>query len=108
MGKRERSSETVTRVYTINLGRLLHKRHLTFKERAPKAVKAIRKFAAKEMKTSDVRLDVKLNKAVWSRVRGVRETVCCVHTHTHRERERGSGGQHEGSREWKRLCVKCT
>lgn len=82
MGKRERSSETVTRVYTINLGRLLHKRHLTFKERAPKAVKAIRKFAAKEMKTSDVRLDVKLNKAVWSRVRGVRETVCCVHTHT--------------------------
>ena len=53
MGKRERSSETVTRVYTINLGRLLHKRHLTFKERAPKAVKAIRKFAAKEMKTSD-------------------------------------------------------
>merc|ERR1711907_328187 len=67
MGERRQKSETVTREYTINLHKLLHKRHLTFKERAPKAVKAIRTFAAKEMKTSDVRLDVKLNKAVWSR-----------------------------------------
>ena len=86
MGKRERSSETVTRVYTINLGRLLHKRHLTFKERAPKAVKAIRKFAAKEMKTSDVRLDVKLNKAVWSKVR-----LCVCVCNREREREREDG-----------------
>lgn len=34
---------------------------------APKAVKEIRKFAQKAMGTTDVRLDVKLNKAVWSR-----------------------------------------
>jgi large subunit ribosomal protein L31e len=34
---------------------------------APKAVKEIRKFAQKVMGTTDVRLDVKLNKAVWSR-----------------------------------------
>ena len=34
---------------------------------APKAVKEIRKFAQKAMGTADVRLDVKLNKAVWSR-----------------------------------------
>merc|ERR1711907_299341 len=42
MGERRQKSETVTREYTINLHKLLHKRHLTFKERAPKAVKAIR------------------------------------------------------------------
>lgn len=35
---------------------------------APRAVKEIRKFAQAHMKTKDVRLDVKLNKAVWSRV----------------------------------------
>lgn len=39
----------------------------TFKKMAPKAVKEIRNFAQKAMGTSDVRLDVKLNKAVWSR-----------------------------------------
>ncbi|CAI6004613.1 unnamed protein product [Closterium sp. NIES-65] len=37
---------------------------------APKAIKEIRKFAAKAMNTKDVRVDVKLNKQVWSR--GVR------------------------------------
>ena len=41
----------------------------SFKQRAPKAIKVIRAFAKKEMKTSDVRLDVKLNKHVWSKVR---------------------------------------
>jgi ribosomal protein L31E len=40
-----------------------------FKKHAPLAVKEIRKFAKRVMNTSDVRLDVKLNKAVWSRVR---------------------------------------
>ena len=34
-------------------------------------MKEIRKFAKRVMNTSDVRLDVKLNKAVWSRVRPV-------------------------------------
>lgn len=37
-----------------------------FKKRAPQAIKAIKKFAEKQMKTSDVRIDTKLNKAVWS------------------------------------------
>ena len=43
---------------------------MTFTKRAPRAVSEIRKFATKMMKTRDVRLDVKLNKAVWSQ--GVR------------------------------------
>lgn len=39
----------------------------TFKKKAPKAIKEIRKFAQKAMATTDVRVDVKLNKQVWSR-----------------------------------------
>lgn len=38
-----------------------------FKRRAPRAIKAIKTFAEKQMKTSDVRIDTKLNKAVWRR-----------------------------------------
>lgn len=56
-----------TREYTINLHKRLHS--ITFKKRAPRAVKEIKKFAQKIMKTKDVRVDVKLNKAVWSQVR---------------------------------------
>lgn len=39
----------------------------TFKKKAPNAIKEIRKFAQKAMGTNDVRVDVKLNKQVWSR-----------------------------------------
>ncbi|KAJ0031086.1 hypothetical protein Pint_13334 [Pistacia integerrima] len=41
--------------------------HHTFKKKAPKAIKEIRKFAEKAMGTKDVRVDVKLNKHIWSR-----------------------------------------
>lgn len=62
--KESRSKEVVTREYTINLHKRTHK--CSFKKRAPRAVKEIRAFAQKAMGTSDVRLDVKLNKAVWT------------------------------------------
>jgi ribosomal protein L31E len=38
----------------------------TFKKKAPNAIKEIRKFAQKAMGTNDVRVDVKLNKHIWS------------------------------------------
>ena len=60
--------KVVTREYTINLHKRLH--GITFKKRAPRAVKEIRKFAQKQMDTEDVRIDIRLNKQVWSR--GVR------------------------------------
>ncbi|WOK91995.1 60S ribosomal protein L31 [Canna indica] len=63
-----RKEEVVSREYTINLHKRLH--GCTFKKMAPKAIKEIRKFAQKAMGTTDVRVDVKLNKHVWSR--GVR------------------------------------
>jgi large subunit ribosomal protein L31e len=63
-----KANEPVTREYTVNLHKRCHR--TCFKKKAPKAVKQIREFAMKMMGTSDVRLDVKLNKAVWSQ--GVR------------------------------------
>ena len=39
----------------------------TFKKKAPKAIKEIKAFAEKAMGTKDVRVDVKLNKQIWSR-----------------------------------------
>nr|AAV90720.1 60S ribosomal protein L31 [Aedes albopictus] len=58
-------NEVVTRECTINLNRRLHK--VGYKKRAPRAVKIVRKFAEKEMGTNDVRIDTRLNKALWHR-----------------------------------------
>uniref|UniRef100_A0A3Q3AIJ3 Large ribosomal subunit protein eL31 n=1 Tax=Kryptolebias marmoratus TaxID=37003 RepID=A0A3Q3AIJ3_KRYMA len=52
----------------VNL--LIEEKKKGFKKRAPRAIKEIRKFAMKEMGTPDVRIDTRLNKAVWSK--GVR------------------------------------
>ncbi|QPG74482.1 60S ribosomal protein L31 [Brettanomyces nanus] len=62
--------DPVTREYTINLHKRLHGE--TFKRRAPRAVKEIKKFAKLHMGTEDVRLDPKLNVALWKRgIQGV-------------------------------------
>jgi large subunit ribosomal protein L31e len=57
--------EPCAREYTINLHKRLH--GIKFKGRAPRAIKEIKAFAAKVMKTKDVRLDAGLNKAVWAK-----------------------------------------
>jgi len=56
--------DVVTREYTIHLHKRVHGR--SFKKRAPHAVKSIVDFAQKAMGTTDVRLDPKLNQAVWA------------------------------------------
>merc|ERR1719481_192938 len=62
--------EVVTREYTIDMHKRLH--GIGFKYRAPRAVKEIKKFAEKQMGTKDVRIDTRLNKAIWAQgVRGV-------------------------------------
>ncbi|GJR06072.1 60S ribosomal protein L31 [Tanacetum coccineum] len=55
-----RKEEVVTREYTINLHKRLH--GCTFKKKAPKAIKEIKKFAQNAKGTIDVRVDVMLNK----------------------------------------------
>ncbi|KAD4180364.1 hypothetical protein E3N88_28955 [Mikania micrantha] len=77
-----RKEEVVTREYTINLHKRLH--GCTFKKKAPKAIKEIKKFAQKAMGTTDVRVDVKLNKHVWSR--GIRSVPRRVRVRIARKR----------------------
>ena len=55
----------MTREYSIHLHKRVHGR--SFKKRAPWAVKSVVDFAQKTMGTSDVRIDPKLNQAVWAR-----------------------------------------
>ena len=66
INKRPRANKNtaVSRLYTIHLHKRVH--GASFKNRAPRAVKAIKEFAQKAMGVSDVRLDVRLNKFVWS------------------------------------------
>ena len=58
-------TEVVTRECTISIHKLIH--GVGFKKRAPRALKEIGKFAMKEMGTPDVRMDTRLNKAVWAK-----------------------------------------
>jgi len=57
--------DVVTREYTIHLHKYVHGR--SFKKRAPTAVKSIVAFAQREMGTTDVRIDPRLNQAIWER-----------------------------------------
>nr|XP_035968357.1 60S ribosomal protein L31-like [Halichoerus grypus] len=68
-------NEVVTREYTINIHKRIH--GVGFKKRAPRALKQIWKFAMKEMGTPDVRIDTRLNKAVWAKgIRNVPYRIC--------------------------------
>ncbi|EJT73897.1 50S ribosomal protein L31e [Gaeumannomyces tritici R3-111a-1] len=61
--QRSAIADVVAREYTIHLHKRLH--GVTFKDRAPKAIKEIKKFATLAMGTTDVRVDPQLNKKVW-------------------------------------------
>jgi large subunit ribosomal protein L31e len=71
-GKTQRSAiaDVVAREYTIHMHKRLH--GVSFKKRAPRAIKEIKAFATKSMGTTDVRVDPQLNKKVWEQgVKGV-------------------------------------
>jgi large subunit ribosomal protein L31e len=57
---------------------------VTFKKRAPRAIREIKAFAQKAMKTTDVRIDANLNKHVWSR--GVKNVMKRVRVRLARRR----------------------
>ena len=66
MGKKEeRKGLTETAIdTTINIHRLAHRE--TFKKKAPRAITHIKTLVAKMMRTPDVRVDPKLNQALWA------------------------------------------
>ena len=56
--------ETITRVYTINLGKAwITPEH----KRTDRVVNMIREFAKKHMKSNEIKLDQDLNRQLWSR-----------------------------------------
>merc|ERR1712153_24277 len=77
-----RAEDVVSREYTINLHKRLH--GVSFKKRAPRAIKEVKKFAKKMMGTEDVRVDVTLNKFLWSK--GVRNVPYRVRVRLNRKR----------------------
>lgn len=80
--QRNRTQDIVTREITINLHKRIH--GISFKKRAPKAIKAVKEFAQKQMGTKDVRVDVSLNKFLWSK--GIRNVPYRVRVRMHRKR----------------------
>jgi large subunit ribosomal protein L31e len=56
----------------------------TFKKKAPRAIREIKKFTSKMMGTADVRVDTKLNKYIWSK--GVRNVPYRVRVRLSRKR----------------------
>merc|ERR1712180_180526 len=82
--KKARSAikDVISREYTINLHKRIHR--IGNKYRAPRAIDEIRKFAQKAMGTKDVRVDSRLNKAVWEH--GVRNVQYRIRVRLHRKR----------------------
>ena len=82
MQKKAVVAEVITREYTIHLNR--HIFGVGRKKRAPLALKAIRKFCEREMKTKDVRIDPMMNKFIWEK--GIRSTPTRIRVRLSRRR----------------------
>ena len=81
--KEQRTGLTDTAIdTTINVHKLAHR--VQFKKKAPTALKGIKQWVAKMMRTSDVRIDPKLNQFVWSQ--GIRNLPNRVRVRISRKR----------------------
>ena len=85
MAKKELTN--TSRDYTINLHKRCHKTQ--FKQKTTKAVREIKKFAEKNMLTSDVRIAPELNQFIWSQ--GVRNLPHRVRVRISRKRNEEEG-----------------
>ncbi|GBG28329.1 60S ribosomal protein L31 [Hondaea fermentalgiana] len=61
---RAQKEEPLELIATVNLRKATHK--ITFKKKAPRAVRELRKFATKTMGTKEVIISPALNQKVWS------------------------------------------
>jgi len=83
-------ADVVAREYTIHLHKRLH--GVSFKKRAPKAIKEIKAFATQSMGTEDVRLAPQLNKEVWKR--GIKGVPFRLRVRISRKRNDEEGAKH--------------
>ncbi|KAG8348257.1 putative Ribosomal protein L31e [Trypanosoma vivax] len=84
-----RKPDNVVMEATIHLSKLLKKK--TFNKRAPMAIKRIRAFVAKAMRTKDNRIDSSLNRYVWHK--GVKGVPGRVRIRAERKSETLEGGK---------------
>lgn len=88
--KEQRTGLTETAIdTTINIHKLAHR--VTFKKKAPRAVSEIKKWVTKLMRTTDVRIDPKLNQFLWSQ--GIRNLPKRVRVRISRKRNEDEGSQ---------------
>jgi large subunit ribosomal protein L31e len=86
--KEQRTGLTETAIdTTINIHKLAHRQQ--FKHKAPRAVTEVKKWVAKLMRTTDVRIDPKLNQFIWSQ--GVRNLPHRVRVRISRKRNEEEG-----------------
>src|SRR5574337_1550766 len=58
------STESIERIYTINLGKVLLSPN---NQRAKRAINMIREFATKHMKSENVKIEEEISQLVWAR-----------------------------------------
>ncbi|XP_075815328.1 large ribosomal subunit protein eL31-like [Microtus pennsylvanicus] len=73
-GGEKKGRSAINEAYTINIHKHIH--GMSFKKRAPRALKEIWKLAMKKMGTPDVQIDTRLNKAIWGK--GIRNVSYCI------------------------------
>merc|ERR1719169_287948 len=87
----KKAMEPCTVDTTINLHKKVFK--VQMKKRAPRAVREIKAYAAKAMRTPDVRIDTKLNKYIFSQ--GVRNVMYRVRVRLARKRSDDEDGENK-------------
>ena len=87
--KEKKPMAPVTREVTLHLQRWMHR--VTFKKRAPLAMKVIREEAQKMMKTQEVKLDTGLNQYIWHQ--GIRSVPHRIRVRLARMEKEGQDGQ---------------
>ena len=78
------------RDYTINMHKRLQ--GIAFKKRSTRAVREIRRFAAREMHTENVKIDTMLNRHCWSR--GVRNVPRLIRVRITRSKNEDEDSKH--------------
>lgn len=86
-----RKPDSIAIEATIHLSKLLKKK--TFHKRAPLAIKRIKTFVKRMMKTDDNRIDSSLNTFIWHK--GVKGVPGRVRVHIQRKSEMKEGNKHK-------------
>ncbi|XP_014319360.1 60S ribosomal protein L31-like [Myotis lucifugus] len=82
------TNKVAKREYTISIHQQIH--GVAFRKHTPRSLKEMRKFAVKEMETPDVRIVIRLHKAVWAKGRRNVPYRVCVRAFRKRHEEKDS------------------